>query len=332
MTKEEKYTPDKEKDSVFDKIRKQMDTHLGIDEDSPDKGFYFDDDEDEDEEPEIIKKLKERKRNTLSDDSSNYEGRNENDSFNKKVLRQKTRACINNTFDYQNILLEITEQPSFSMKKRHLLSDFMKRIPPFHDEYVSLEDSVQNLKNLFNFKTDQEVKNFIGDDEILDIYCSPQKEGVHITLLTEDVYSESLIKSDRSIEMKEIFVNPTSTGSGKGANFFYNQIHQFKLKGIKRVSVIAAKGGYYNGYVVCPKLGLDIDPKDKESVELFQGFLKIYSNDTFTSLVDFVTSSKENAQLWLEKGGSYKGIFDLNDDSPNMKALENYINRKRSNS
>jgi hypothetical protein len=69
--------------------------------------------------------------------------------------------------------------------------------------------------------------------------------------------------------------------------------------------------------------------KDKESVELWQNFVKNnIPNEPTISLVDFVNSNPESAKIWIKEGFMYEGIMDLKDGSNDMQVLERYISNK----
>jgi hypothetical protein len=120
--------------------------------------------------------------------------------------------------------------------------------------------------------------------------------------------------------------------SGAGINIFLNQVRAARAAGVSYISTSAAgnleqsvQGGFC-GYTVWPKFGYDGN--------IPSCFINALPPEMKTALcgkknIQSLLALPGGAEAWELHGGWIELKFDLSDDSPNMQALNRYVEKRR---
>ncbi len=142
-----------------------------------------------------------------------------------------------------------------------------------------------------------------------------------VTFSTEsEMFNERLLFwNDKFIDNQ--FLSVFSKGGGLGTFIFINQIIQARKIGLRFLKVSAARSDQFNGYYTWARLGYSIDSPD-DQVEFDQLMLENRRGER--SLEELMKSSN-GRDFWKKYGFWWQGKFDLNTESENISALNNYL-------
>jgi len=227
-----------------------------------------------------------------------------------------------------------------------------------------IESNKKKSIGIFNFKSENELQNLLGDGQILNINTKLIKKGdpievyiwnhttkrstvkkekqktdeIQLEAITNDGYCTRTIYPNKKLVHMDYFRISPEAPKGTGSNMFFNQVNNFKKMNIKKLETNAAGIGKlesysgnkkwspfpFNGYYTWARLGYNLD--DKMFNKLIE---KSKDSDikSVKSLSELMTFEK-GREYWKNYGFSFHGVFDLSKDSDSMFILKKYINNK----
>jgi ADP-ribosyltransferase exoenzyme len=208
-----------------------------------------------------------------------------------------------------------------------------KRTFEFTNSYSdsdSLGDSTEDIFGDGVRLTENDLADMVAAADGSTVSFTP-KYGAITIHVAHPYYSQyrTLKKGDDGkpiIEQVSFFADEDSP-KGIGTQIFATQVYNSKKAGIDRLEVSAGKSdpnpdftNGMNGYYTWARFGYETELKDN----LFE---KLPDNLKTRSLNELMQKDG-GAEWWKDNGGSFNGVFSLDDSSTSMKILRNYVKAK----
>ena len=270
------------------------------------------------------------KENVSVDTEKKQEGENSPTSDKKEEVQIKDK--VEELSDKYRDLMKQGMDDDFSdsfktseiHRKQKDLSRYISRVKEF--EKTDKAEHLNKAQELLGLKSEQEIKDFFGDGDIIGIKV--EDEG--IAVLTDDCYCKRGFFGD-SVTMAEFILNPDiNKGEGKGSEIFFNQVNSFKKKGYRKLETFAAMGETYNGYYTWARLGYEMREGSLGRAKFKSRISEAEDENikSVNSLSELMTFS-EGRSWWKENGVQFNGEFDLSDNSKSMFILNKYMEEKK---
>jgi hypothetical protein len=136
---------------------------------------------------------------------------------------------------------------------------------------------------------------------------------------------------DKEVSNEYFKIERSSIHYGRGAEIFNNQVQSVKSAGFERIKVYAA-GSHddnqtYNGYYTWARFGY-VPNNEQLGVTGFNQFAQ-QNNIGQVSNFKEIMYTKQGRDWWQNKAGvSFRGTFDLTDNSYSMTTLNNYMQER----
>lgn len=171
-----------------------------------------------------------------------------------------------------------------------------------------------------------EVKDLIGDGDLLSLKVKEGKNKLNFVAVFEDGYTErSFNKENKEVSMDHFYLNPLKEkGSGVGSKIFKKQVENFKNLGFEKLKTKAGDVGGMNGYYTWARLGYEFD-NDMET-NLLLDMIEFEEDEDLKGVksLNDLMSTEKGINWWRENGFAFNGEFNLKDGSNSMSILNNY--------
>lgn len=305
-----------------EKVQEEDNTQSGIKKDDKDKTI-----------PEKVQKEDEEsgEKPTKEDEKEGNDGKSQQkDDGSLKNIKDLKQKLKNKFKEIGEELMSIDDYSGDNikslMKKQREISLFLQSISTVKEDNIKSDS--KELKKIINFNG--ELKDLFGDGDILGTFINNKNGILTFSALLEDGYIERGFEpKTNTIDMKMFLLNPLSEkGQGKGVSIFKNQVDQFKKLGFKKLTTDASQNAGMNGYYTWARLGYSLS--ENEEKDILKNMLNFEDDEEIKNMesLEELMQSDKGRKWWKEYGFSFKGVFDLSENSKNINILKNYIYEK----
>jgi len=266
-----------------------------------------------------------------TNEKKDNDGKNQQEEGGEKKLNEVKKYIIDKFKQVSTELSNITDYSDNTkikdlMNTQSEISKYLQSINRVSD--LNIENDSKKLKDFINFKGN--LNDLFGDGDVLGTSIKEAGDNITFSALLEDGFIERTFDTEDNIVYMDLFLlNPLKDkGNGIGTEIFKNQLNKFKELGFKKLVTDASQASNMNGYYTWARLGYSFAGEDE--VKMLGDMLK-HEDDhdisKFNNLPELMMSDK-GRKWWREYGFSFTGVFDLDDNSENMKIFKNYIDEK----